>query len=319
VAGHAAGFDCVKSTSLTEKAICADGKLSKLDSELSAIWKKAISQGGETAALKSSQLRWLKQRDTCGDDASCLGDRYHERLASLSGKPLADDRWQQTWYLDSNNPSIGGTLTFTGATPHLHFEVAGNNGGNDGGFDGDIALNGEQGTFHQNKCQLDFTRRGMRILLTQIGTDVDCGAGMGVYYAGDYIPASQFYAKPRSDLLSLKVLTDAEQNAAAHKLLGAAYQALLDTVNTGTDDEPDLDRLNARVGSYWVRGLASTNASMVMSRHDQLWIGLLVFDTNNQTRMRYYTNAPEWGKKVPKTIRAWHDNIDKDIPIDIMR
>lgn len=317
--GHAASFDCAKSTSPTEKTICADGKLSKLDSELSVVWKKVLSQGGDTTALKSSQLQWLKQRDACGDDASCLGDRYHERLASLSGAPLAGNRWQQTWYLDSSNPSIGGELTFTGTAPHLHFEVAGNNGGNDGGLDGDIVLHGQNGTFRQENCQLDFNRQGIRIQVRQKGVDVDCGAGMSVSYAGDYIPASQFYARPKPDLLSLKVLTDADQNAIAHKLLGADYQALLDTVNTGSDNEPDLDQINARISSYWVHGLASTNASMVMSQGNQLWIGLLVFDANNRTRMRYYTNVPAWKKTVPKTVRAWHDNIDKNIPIDIMQ
>ncbi|QTO23567.1 lysozyme inhibitor LprI family protein [Burkholderia seminalis] len=317
IAAQAAGFDCAKAASPAEKTICADTALSKLDGDLSAAWKRALAKGGDTAALKAAQLKWLKQRDQCGSDAPCLGDRYRERLASLNGTPLAADRWQQTWYLTSDNPSFGGVLTFTGTAPRLHFELSGNNGANDGGLDGDIVLHGDSGTYRRDACRLDFDRKGGRIRVTQQGADFDCGAGAGVVYAGDYVTASQFQAKPPADLLTLKVVTDATQNAAAHKLLGGDYQTLVDMVNYSAD-EKDRDGLDAHVKSYWVRGIATTNAAIVMRRGADLWIGLLVFDAKNTVRMRYYTNVPAWKKTVPKTIKAWHDNLDKALPIDVM-
>ncbi|MCA3782047.1 MAG: DUF1311 domain-containing protein [Burkholderia sp.] len=318
VAAHAAGFDCAKAASPTEKTICADTALSKLDGDLSAAWKRALAKGGDTAALKAAQLKWLKQRDQCGSDASCLGDRYRERLASLNGTPLAADRWQQTWYMTSDNPSFGGVLTLTGTAPRLHFELGANNGANTGGLDGDIVLHGDSGTYRQDKCRLDFDRKGGRIRVTQQGADFDCGAGAGVVYAGDYVTASQFQAKPQADLLTLKVVTDATQNATAHKLLGADYQTLVDMVNYSAD-EKDLDGFNAHVTSYWVRGIATTNAAIVMRRGADLWIGLLVFDAKNNVRMRYYSNVPAWKKTVPKTINAWRDNLDKTLPVDVMQ
>ncbi|PXX34757.1 MULTISPECIES: lysozyme inhibitor LprI family protein [Burkholderia] len=318
IAAHAAGFDCAKAASPTEKTICADAALSKLDGDLAAAWKKALAKGGDTAGLKAAQLKWLKQRDQCGTEAPCLGDRYRERLASLNGTPLAADRWQQTRYLTSDNPSVGGVLTFTGTAPRLHFELGANNGANTGGLDGDIVLHGDSGTYRNDKCRLDFDRKGGRIRVTQQGGDFDCGAGAGVVYAGDYVTASQFQAKPQADLLSLKVVTDATQNATAHKLLGADYPTLVDMVNDSAD-EKDLDGLDARVKSYWVRGIATTNAAIVMSRGTDLWIGLLVFDAQNKVRMRYYSNAQAWKKTVPKTIQAWHDNLDRTLPIDVMQ
>jgi len=318
IATHAAGFDCAKAASPTEKTICADAALSKLDGDLAAAWKKALAKGGDTAGLKAAQLKWLKQRDQCGTEAPCLGDRYRERLASLNGTSLAADRWQQTRYLTSDNPSVGGVLTFTGTAPRLHFELGANNGANTGGLDGDIVLHGDSGTYRNDKCRLDFDRKGGRIRVTQQGGDFDCGAGAGVVYAGDYVTASQFQAKPQADLLSLKVVTDATQNAIAHKLLGADYPTLVDMVNDSAD-EKDLDGLNARVKSYWVSGIATTNAAIVMSRGTDLWIGLLVFDAQNKVRMRYYSNAQAWKKTVPKTIQAWHDNLDRTLPIDVMQ
>ncbi|MDR8729698.1 lysozyme inhibitor LprI family protein [Burkholderia pseudomultivorans] len=330
IAALAAGFDCAKAASPTEKAICADAALSRLDGELATAWKAALAKGGDTGALKASQLKWLKQRDRCGADRDCLGDRYRERLASLNGAPLAADRWQQTWYRDSDNPSVGGGLTLTGTAPRLHFTLSGNNGGNTGALDGDVVLHGDSGTYRHDRCRLDFSRKGARIHVTQHGADFDCGAGAGVSYDGDYVTAAQDQARPPASLLSLKVLTDAKQDAAAHALLGADYQALVDTVNSGAKEQ-DLDGLHADVQSFWVRGIATTNAAIVMSRGTDLWVGLLVFDAGNKLRMRYYSNVPAWRKTMPKTIRAWHDNLDKvnrevgglaageSIPVDVMR
>ncbi len=314
---HAAGFDCAKAASPTEKAICADAGLSKLDGQLAAAWKAALTKGGDTAVLKTAQRKWLKQRDQCGGDAACVGDRYRERLASLNGTPLAADRWQQTWYRDSDNPSFGGALTFTGTAPRLHFELSGNNGANTGELGGDISLHGDSGTFRHEQCRLDFSRKGARVQVVQHGDDADCGAGAGVVYGGDYVTAAKAQSKAPADLVTLKVLADAKQNAIAHKLLGADYQTLVDTINYGAQDK-DLDGLNASVQSYWVRGIATTNAAIVMRRGADLWIGLLVFDAHDNVRMRYYTSVPTWKKTVPKTIRAWHDNLDKTLPIDMM-
>jgi hypothetical protein len=84
-------------------------------------------------------------------------------------------------------------------------------------------------------------------------------------------------------------------------------------------DEKDLDGFNAHVTSYWVRGIATTNAAIVMRRGADLWIGLLVFDAKNNVRMRYYSNVPAWKKTVPKTINAWRDNLDKTLPVDVMQ
>jgi hypothetical protein len=153
--------------------------------------------------------------------------------------------------------------------------------------------------------------------VAQQGSDADCGAGSGVTYAGDYVTASEAQARPRADLVTLKVLTDARQNAVAHKLLGADYQTLVDMINVSAD-EKDLDGLNANVTSYWVRGIATTNAAIMMQRGTDLWIGLLVFDAHDKVRMRYYSNVPAWKKTVPKTIRAWHDKLDKTLPVDVM-
>lgn len=318
VVAYAAGFDCAKATSDAEKSVCADTGLSRLDSDLAAAWKRALSTGTDVDAMKTSQRDWLKQRDICGRDTQCLTDRYRERLAALAQNAShVDDRWQQSWSMDIVSATSGSELIFTGTPPHLHFTITANAGSNEGGLDGDVVVEGDHASFRQEQCRLDFVREGARIRVKQQGYDADCGGGLGVYYGGDYIPTASFKARPQPDLLSVGVLDDARQNAAAQTLLGKDYDALVGTINLGVSED-DQDELGAKVDQYFVRGLANTNAAIVMRKGELLWIGLLVFDTHDQVRLRYYTNVPAWKMQLPKTIQAWRERFDPRPPTDLM-
>ncbi len=177
-----------------------------------------------------------------------LVGRYHERLPALgNARSGSRDRWQQTWLLN-------------------------NAGAHTGELEGDVVWHGERATFREDKCQLDFRHRGARIHVTQTGTDGDCGAGMGGYYDGDYVPASTFEARLRPDLLSLKVVTDNRQNAAVRALLGKDYVTLVDMIDVRSKGD-DEDALGANVNGYFVRGIANTNAAIVMSRGDRCGSG----------------------------------------------
>lgn len=315
----AASFDCTKAATGTEKAICSNPEVSRLDSELATAWRGALAGSHDAKALKAGQLTWLHERNACGEDASCLSDRYRERLAVLAGAPLAPNRWDQTWMLDTDSPSVGGTLTFTGTPPRLHFSISGYNGGHLGDNEGDVVLQGETAVYRDSDgCKLTFKREHDSIAVTEDSGPLSCGEAMGVSFDGKYLTFAAANAKPSPDLVSLNVLDNRSENDAARALLGADYDTLLSTINVGGDVD-DLDRLGAKVQSFFVRGLATSNAAIVMHRGNALWIGLLVIDAKNDVRMRYYTNVPEWKKRVPKTILAWRDQIDPKLPTDIMR
>lgn len=81
----AASFNCNKATTKSEIAICASEKLSKLDSELAALYKRTLDyykvQGGD--AIRSSQREWLmKTRDKCLDEV-CLVQAYELRITNF--------------------------------------------------------------------------------------------------------------------------------------------------------------------------------------------------------------------------------------------
>lgn len=92
--GHAASFDHLTTASVAEKTIWANYKLSELDEKLADAWANVSGIGNDPVTRKSSELQWLKLRDACGADASCLSARYHERLAALVNAqfPVAADQ-----------------------------------------------------------------------------------------------------------------------------------------------------------------------------------------------------------------------------------
>lgn len=79
----AASFDCKKSSTLVEKAICSNPKLSKLDDSLAKAYKQALDKAGDRASLQAEQRDWLsKIRNPCRHEA-CIQEAYQVRLAEL--------------------------------------------------------------------------------------------------------------------------------------------------------------------------------------------------------------------------------------------
>jgi uncharacterized protein len=86
-------FDCHKAVSPSEKAICANVELSRLDFQLSRIWKTMLKDfdldDSQTTLIKSDQNAWLVRRNQCRDDANCIGNLYRDRISVLDGTDTA--------------------------------------------------------------------------------------------------------------------------------------------------------------------------------------------------------------------------------------
>jgi uncharacterized protein len=81
---QAASFDCGKASTATEKLICADEAISRLDEQLGASYKVALENATDKDAFKKEQVDWLKEQRNCKDRA-CLSSVYQSRLAKLGG------------------------------------------------------------------------------------------------------------------------------------------------------------------------------------------------------------------------------------------
>ena len=78
-------FDCAKAGNATEHAICAEPALALADLRLSDAYRCAINHAdGGAALLKPSQLAWVRQRNSCGNDARCIEQSYEKRLNELN-------------------------------------------------------------------------------------------------------------------------------------------------------------------------------------------------------------------------------------------
>ncbi len=88
-------LNCDKIEYSTDKLICQDPQLKKLDDQLNAVYKQAIELAKESSddantqedILKSSQQMWLNERNDCwkksNEMAECLKKLYETRITTL--------------------------------------------------------------------------------------------------------------------------------------------------------------------------------------------------------------------------------------------
>jgi uncharacterized protein len=86
VAASYAPIDCVKARSAAETAICGSYALGQAEARLATLFGVATSlvAMGQRGGMGDAQRRWLKVRDGCGGDLTCLANAYQGRIDELS-------------------------------------------------------------------------------------------------------------------------------------------------------------------------------------------------------------------------------------------
>lgn len=114
---QAASFDCAKAAAPTEKAICQDPSVSKLDEQVAAAFKSAQAlwpTGNWSVFLRNEQRQWLKDRNgICKADVACLKQDYERRLTFLTHPSL---KWMGR-YVAGRCPHDGVYLDVTPSYP----------------------------------------------------------------------------------------------------------------------------------------------------------------------------------------------------------
>ncbi|MDR2875442.1 MAG: lysozyme inhibitor LprI family protein [Methylobacillus sp.] len=308
-ASLAASFDCGKAATHNEKRICALPRLSEMDTKLDALYKK-LATGADAAAWNADQQAWLKERNNC-EYVGCLLRRYNERLVVLenSAKPF---QWKGGWQrVDSSGGHNAASLTLSVAPQGVKFNITAMAGANAGELEGVAALDKKQSSaiYTDGKtinCKLTFRQKLNRIVVetaaVEKGKAIDCGAGVGVIYDGDYVAAAKD-PNPQADLLTLGVVNTPEQDAAIRKLTGKDYSTLVMTADVISDTSEDAKMPGVTMISTYVRGLASSVRAIVMrDEQDHYWIGVWQDADGGKVEMRYYTNVAADKKKLPKAI-----------------
>ncbi|HBO6963445.1 TPA: hypothetical protein L4936_001512 [Pseudomonas aeruginosa] len=79
---QAASFNCSKASTYQEDTICQIESLSRLDDQLSTVFKGALAVSEDPEGLKSSQRGWLLERDQCFNEI-CLRQAMVSRIEAL--------------------------------------------------------------------------------------------------------------------------------------------------------------------------------------------------------------------------------------------
>jgi uncharacterized protein len=98
---QAASFDCSKAATTVEKLICGDTEISKLDDELSLVYKSALQNETLAATIRLTQKQWIKGRNHC-QELACLKTSYQTRIRELS-----DLQVQSTALLSTDQTRFG--------------------------------------------------------------------------------------------------------------------------------------------------------------------------------------------------------------------
>jgi uncharacterized protein len=317
---HASSFDCTSAASPSEKAICADAYTSNLDKKLGELWSATLPKVADPKALKTDQLQWLKQRNLCADDLSCLRQKYQMRITEL-GYMATPFSWDATWQMIPWGVANDGELkTRRKDSTHITFNVLAANGANMGNLDGVATLEGTTAHYAEGDCALTFIAMNGVLDVNQQGSDSECGAGMGVFYAGRYV-ASEQSLPLEDDLLSVGLVRTQQEDDAMRTLLKDDYRRLVESSSSRTKGDASSDVPGAEVDEMWVRGLGGINASIFMRATDsRFWLVLIVSDSKGNLRARYYTNVPGWKGRLPETLQRWYDKraAAGSLPLDQM-
>jgi uncharacterized protein len=108
----AASFDCAKAASNTEKMICNNEAISKLDKQLASSYKQAAENSVDKDVIKKTQVEWLKQQRGC-KDVECLTKAYQERLQELNTSVVVKSKSDNIRVSLPPESTIKKPLTFT--------------------------------------------------------------------------------------------------------------------------------------------------------------------------------------------------------------
>jgi uncharacterized protein len=81
-----APIDCGKASLPAERAICQSYPLGQAEARMATMFGIVTSlvAMGQRGDIGDAQRKWLKERNSCGDDSVCIARAYQSRIASLS-------------------------------------------------------------------------------------------------------------------------------------------------------------------------------------------------------------------------------------------
>ncbi|WGM37899.1 hypothetical protein [Caulobacter sp. NIBR1757] len=82
----AASFDCRRAATATERTICANLGLNDRDVRMAQLYDivRHLVPMGTRGAIMDRQAVWIRERNRCGGNVSCIGQSYDRRIRELN-------------------------------------------------------------------------------------------------------------------------------------------------------------------------------------------------------------------------------------------
>jgi len=79
-------LDCNKAVSHSELTICRTYSLGQAEARMATLFGivSSLVAMGQRADIEALQRQWLKKRELCGGDVTCLSQSYESRIGTLS-------------------------------------------------------------------------------------------------------------------------------------------------------------------------------------------------------------------------------------------
>lgn len=219
--------------------------------------------------------------------------------------------WSGVWNVPSRFTPSTLTISAVSATS-FRFRIEAMNGANMGEVSGvakiagnraffdDRVMNGNKG--EKYGCALTFRHKGSFIDV-EMSDECFNYAGNGVFFSNKYYKGKPKVAE--NDFVYLEVFPDLTLDRKFKALVGSDYERFLNSFHQIFPEE-DLDELGAKVFSACVRGICPFTAGIIMyDTKGNLWAAVLDDGADENMFAHYYTNAPDWTAKLPKTIEKW--------------
>jgi uncharacterized protein len=100
-----ASFDCQKARSITEKMVCSDPELSKLDEQLAQAYRdalQALPAPRDKEALIREQKNWVIYVHNICEDTACLHESYQTRIKLLERHESPSSSLYPTSFITAN-------------------------------------------------------------------------------------------------------------------------------------------------------------------------------------------------------------------------
>jgi uncharacterized protein YecT (DUF1311 family) len=87
-AAERSSFDCSKASSPSEKTICGNDRLARIDRAIAKAFGELRKDADLAETLPKEQAEFLTKRDACGSDTACLVREMESRRTALALEPL---------------------------------------------------------------------------------------------------------------------------------------------------------------------------------------------------------------------------------------